>query len=544
MSMFGAQPPPPAAGHSAYIGPYDVAEEGPPGLTLVEEILYSVKRYAVGAHRDVCGNGQEKPLSDYYDTLGAARMDYPNAGALTDWLDGVIWRAAIDAAEARANALPATGLSTNNGGAAVFAPDGHYLDNVGLRVEHDGIRLVGQSEHGTVLYFDVGAGADGITWQSLEPGPGGHTRGGVISQMTLLAKTRHTSVRDLLVAISPLKFTADHVTFDGAGRYGLNLDLGIATTTKDCRFVTNNLAGLRIGSSVSTATTHTDTDSYFHRTNQGPGADIDCLGATFTGSIFESNGELDGATRNSSHGILIRRGNVTLTGPYFENNAAWDVMAGTDAATTLTVTNFSSQTGPFSLVSPDGGHVFLDQFTIAAMFSGGKYDVRNGPLRIHPNATDVHGVGMRWGVNLPVMSDGSDIMTKGNVALLGFNAATAERYFFGRMDAKLRRLYASEFIESPVGTQALPGIYGAGDRDTGLWWPLANQLSVVAGGSHVFAFNPTVNRSLSPLRITTAASTGRPAASTGAGLTIFDTTLNKPIWSDGANWRDATGTIV
>ena len=38
---------------------------------------------------------------------------------------------------------------------------------------------------------------------------------------------------------------------------------------------------------------------------------------------------------------------------------------------------------------------------------------------------------------------------------------------------------------------------------------------------------------------------GRPAASTaGAGVHIFDTTLNKPTWSDGTNWRDATGTIV
>jgi hypothetical protein len=37
----------------------------------------------------------------------------------------------------------------------------------------------------------------------------------------------------------------------------------------------------------------------------------------------------------------------------------------------------------------------------------------------------------------------------------------------------------------------------------------------------------------------------RPLASTvGAGGQWFDTTLNKPIWSDGVAWRDATGTIV
>ena len=45
---------------------------------------------------------------------------------------------------------------------------------------------------------------------------------------------------------------------------------------------------------------------------------------------------------------------------------------------------------------------------------------------------------------------------------------------------------------------------------------------------------------------TLAVATGsRPSASTvGAGGMIFDTTLAKPIWSDGTNWKDATGTTV
>jgi hypothetical protein len=37
----------------------------------------------------------------------------------------------------------------------------------------------------------------------------------------------------------------------------------------------------------------------------------------------------------------------------------------------------------------------------------------------------------------------------------------------------------------------------------------------------------------------------RPSASTvGAGAQFYDTTLNKPIWSDGTNWKDAAGTTV
>jgi hypothetical protein len=37
----------------------------------------------------------------------------------------------------------------------------------------------------------------------------------------------------------------------------------------------------------------------------------------------------------------------------------------------------------------------------------------------------------------------------------------------------------------------------------------------------------------------------RPAAATvGVGAQFYDTSLQKPIWSDGTNWRDAAGTIV
>jgi len=37
----------------------------------------------------------------------------------------------------------------------------------------------------------------------------------------------------------------------------------------------------------------------------------------------------------------------------------------------------------------------------------------------------------------------------------------------------------------------------------------------------------------------------RPAAATaGVGAMIFDSTLGKPVWSDGTDWKDATGTTV
>jgi hypothetical protein len=43
----------------------------------------------------------------------------------------------------------------------------------------------------------------------------------------------------------------------------------------------------------------------------------------------------------------------------------------------------------------------------------------------------------------------------------------------------------------------------------------------------------------------TGATGARPSASAvGQGAQWFDTTLGKPIWSDGTNWRDAAGTVV
>lgn len=42
-----------------------------------------------------------------------------------------------------------------------------------------------------------------------------------------------------------------------------------------------------------------------------------------------------------------------------------------------------------------------------------------------------------------------------------------------------------------------------------------------------------------------AATASRPSATAvGKGSQFFDSTLNKPIWSDGTNWRDATGALV
>lgn len=48
-----------------------------------------------------------------------------------------------------------------------------------------------------------------------------------------------------------------------------------------------------------------------------------------------------------------------------------------------------------------------------------------------------------------------------------------------------------------------------------------------------------------PLRVSAKSTSQRPSAVTlDPGTMIFDTTLSKPIWSDGTVWRDANGDTV
>lgn len=83
-----------------------------------------------------------------------------------------------------------------------------------------------------------------------------------------------------------------------------------------------------------------------------------------------------------------------------------------------------------------------------------------------------------------------------------------------------------------------------------------NQAAVVpTSGQHVIGSgqgpvevnagpNSTVNVN-SPLSVVAYTTANRPAAnSVPPGTHIWDSTLGKPIWSNGADWTDATGTAV
>ena len=76
--------------------------------------------------------------------------------------------------------------------------------------------------------------------------------------------------------------------------------------------------------------------------------------------------------------------------------------------------------------------------------------------------------------------------------------------------------------------------------ESGLTWGIADgALEIQTDQS---AREVTANGPVSLKSFTTA---GRPSAATiGAGASVYDTTLGKPVWSDGTNWKDAAGNTV
>lgn len=96
-------------------------------------------------------------------------------------------------------------------------------------------------------------------------------------------------------------------------------------------------------------------------------------------------------------------------------------------------------------------------------------------------------------------------------------------------------------------------------RDRGIW-KLDQQLpfnvpstlettvpgQVKLGGSGPLTLSGTEIQVNAPLKLQNSyPSDSRPLASQmGQGYQIYDTTLHKPLWSDGSNWRDAAGSVV
>jgi hypothetical protein len=223
----------------------------------------------------------------------------------------------------------------------------------------------------------------------------------------------------------------------------------------------------------------------------------------FGGSI-ESYGSRTDATRHA--GILItnktNRSNINLFGTYWESASVGCV--GVDISGTANV-NLKVFGAEVQLGNHEGWLYF-------------------------PTAT----AGQVFARGVTFMGTGSN--TAGPIAYISSNATTATS------------------VDIAGDIWAVTGVAGA-SYDNGLGTLRVVNCNIAIPQTFTLSGNTARNaqfygRSLvvpvgSWLRTGSAATASRPAAATaGGGAMFYDTTLGKPIWSDGTTWKDATGAAV
>jgi hypothetical protein len=68
---------------------------------------------------------------------------------------------------------------------------------------------------------------------------------------------------------------------------------------------------------------------------------------------------------------------------------------------------------------------------------------------------------------------------------------------------------------------------------------------IIGSGQGPIELQGTQINANAPLATQAVVTSGRPAAnSVPAGTLMYDSTLGKPIWSNGTNWHDASGAVV
>jgi hypothetical protein len=138
------------------------------------------------------------------------------------------------------------------------------------------------------------------------------------------------------------------------------------------------------------------------------------------------------------------------------------------------------------------------------------------------------------------------------------NADPATAYTF-RLSSQLLRMKLSTDANDRIRLNATDGrIYLGPGATAPVAFLLGGSTSVLVGGGSLNfltdnsfdigsagSLRPRYVRAGTAVQVGTFATGSRPAAATaGAGAMVFDTTLNKPVWSTGSVWVDATGATV
>lgn len=140
--------------------------------------------------------------------------------------------------------------------------------------------------------------------------------------------------------------------------------------------------------------------------------------------------------------------------------------------------------------------------------------------------------------NVAVLEEGAGGGTRPTINFIGTPVTAVDNPGASRIDVTIQGKF-------DFGTEALPGVHGAGEEDTGLWWDATNTLSIVAGGKRsakfLFAAGAVNYPQLNP------SATGNPVGLVAGGTdTNIDLTLASKgtgsvnMWTGGGARRAAS----
>ena len=439
----------------------------------------------------------QHPLSEFFGSLGAAQAVYPNATALTELIDGVAIQAAIDAAE--------TLITGSSGLPVVDLGSGNYRINTPINWKS--ARLVGNGANSACrVFWDGAAGATVIT-QAVQASynrlQGIGLRAGTNEPATWVSFTVIVDVGCQLFDIGFGGSTSDaikasagwvnlhwrHLRFDAVGGYGLRLTVPGSWQTQSSFLL--------------------DGFTFDHQRTTGHGSGFimvdNTAGSTNLGVLALRNGRIEVNTGWTGHQAVID----------FKNEQARSLGVHISDVSYISVAGATNDT----LFYHDSVATNLFPSLVLTNFrQSGLNSLVGGTLSANYPA-----IPLQANYNFLSMSSGAADATYAKLKLLHSNFGTGIALELRRGPETQDRFQIDETGKHLFGS-------GSVVPDTELSRVAANVLGVGADDC---------------LRTGRAVTGSRPAAATvGQGAQFFDTTLNKPIWSTGSGWVDASGAAV
>lgn len=460
------------------------------GLTSVKvDVVYAKEWGAIA-------DNVQHPLSEFFDTLQDAQEVYPHATALTDLIDGVAIQAAIDAAELL--------VVSSSQVPIVAVGSGSYRINTPINWKR--ARLVGSGSNASTRVFWDGAEDEVVMTQATQASfnelSGINFRQGANQPLTWLDFIETVDVGCQLRDVHFSNSSGDavvlsggyinchwqHLRWDGVGGYCIKV---VAAAS-------HNLSSFVL-----------DSFTMDHQRASDPGTGFvlidNSAGATQLGTFALKNARLEMNTAWTGHQAIVdlKTEKARFVGLEFENITYVDAAGMTSD---VLVYHDSAATNLFpSLLLVNcrlSGLSAIVGGTLSANYPAVPMQANYGFLSVSQGGIDA----IVSGVKLLTTSFGGE-----TPLTLKRGAETQDRFQLG-----------------PRGE--LNWSSGSAATDLALSRSAASVLAM--GTDDCFMTGKNVTGS-------------RPSASAvGQGAQFFDTTLNKPIWSTGSVWVDATGATV